>query len=502
MIQSIVFRDVAFTYERMSGWLFEGLSLHFATGWTGIIGANGAGKTTLLRLAAGELTPMKGIVEIAVPAVYCQQRTDLPPGGLDGLLRENDAEALKIRGNLGVEEDWPERWEPLSHGERKRAQIAAALWQKPDLLAIDEPTNHLDRAAREMLQRALRGFRGIGLLISHDRELLDSLCSQCVFLDPPSVIIRPGGYTAATEQVACERASAQREREAAKTELMRLRRVATKRRAIAQQSDSRVSKRGLNPKDSDAREKIDMARVTGKDAVGGKLLRQLDGRLHQAEERLQGIQAVKTNQLGIWAPGERSRRDWLFSLKAGELALGERRRLVYPDLAMRPDQRIALTGPNGGGKSTLIGQVVAAVNVPAERLVYIPQEFDRESCRDLLERVRQLSHEEMGRLLAIVSRLGSRPSRLLESEDPSPGEVRKLLLALGIVKAPHLIIMDEPTNHMDLPSIECLEDALRDCPCGLLLVSHDLRFLKALVKSRWDIEEKSNGQFSLCLSEF
>lgn len=502
MIQAVVFRDVAFTYERMSGWLFEGLSLHFATGWTGIVGANGAGKTTLLRLAAGELKPLKGIVEIAVSAVYCQQRTDEPPEGLDGLLKAKDAEANKIQANLGVEEDWPKRWETLSHGERKRAQISAALWHKPDLLAIDEPTNHLDRAAREMLQRALRGFRGIGLLISHDRELLDSLCSQCVFLDPPSVVIRPGGYTAAAAQVASERASVQREREATKAELMRLRRVATKRREIAQQSDSRMSKRGLNPKDSDAREKIDMARLTGKDAVGGKLLRQLDGRLHQAEERLQGIPVAKTYQLGIWVPGERSRRDRLFSLKAGELALGERRRLVYPDLVMRPEERIALTGPNGAGKSTLIDHIVASVNIPAERLVYIPQEFDRERSRELLERIRQLSHEEMGRLLSVVSRLGSRPSRLLESEDPSPGEVRKLLLALGIVKVPYLIIMDEPTNHMDLPSIECLEDALRDCPCGLLLVSHDLRFLKALAKSRWDIEEKSNGQYALRILEF
>ena len=76
-----------------------------------------------------------------------------------------------------------------------------------------------------------------------------------------------------------------------------------------------------------------------------------------------------------------------------------------------------------------------------------------------------------------------RPYRLLDSLEPSPGVIRKILIATGIAKVPHLIVMDELTNHLDLPSIECLEQALADCPCGLFLVSHDLRFLDALVHS-------------------
>jgi macrolide transport system ATP-binding/permease protein len=497
MIQAIVFRDVAFTYETMSGWLFEGLELHFSVGWTGIVGANGSGKTTLVRLAVGELQPLRGSVERDSTALYCQQRTDEVPQGIDGLLLARDSRAGKLRANLGIAQDWPQRWDTLSHGERKRAQIAAALWQRPDVLALDEPTNHLDREARKMLWQALRDFRGIGLLISHDRELLDLLCRQCVFVDPPSVIVRPGGYSAAAAQVALERASVQREREMTRTEVTRLRRVAAKRRKSASQADSRVSKRGLASKDCDAREKIDMARLTGKDATAGKLLRQIDGRLRQVEERLQGIQVPKEYRLGIWMPGEHAKRDWLFSLRAGDLALGEKGHLLYPDLAMRPEDRIALTGPNGAGKSSLIGRIVAGLKIPAERLVYIPQEIDHSESRQLLGRIRALGHEEMGNLLTVVSRLGSRPARLLESEDPSPGEVRKLLLALGIVMVPHLIIMDEPTNHMDLPSIECLEEALRGCPCGLMLVSHDLRFLEPLAKTWWVIQEKDVEEYVL-----
>ena len=92
--------------------------------------------------------------------------------------------ALILKSRLGVEEDWETRWSTLSHGERKRAQIGVALWREPDVLAVDEPTNHLDAQARDMLKNALEAFTGVGLLVSHDRELLDSLCDQCCFIDP------------------------------------------------------------------------------------------------------------------------------------------------------------------------------------------------------------------------------------------------------------------------------------------------------------------------------
>jgi macrolide transport system ATP-binding/permease protein len=116
-----------------------------------------------------------------------------------------------------------------------------------------------------------------------------------------------------------------------------------------------------------------------------------------------------------------------------------------------------------------------------------------------MAKARMLPNEKLGRMMTVVSRLGSRPHRLLDSVEPSPGEIRKILLATGIANTPYLIVMDEPTNHLDLPSIECLEHALTDCPCGLLLVSHDQRFLDALARKRWHISEdiRIKGNYTL-----
>ncbi|MBN1509026.1 MAG: ABC-F family ATP-binding cassette domain-containing protein [Sedimentisphaerales bacterium] len=481
------FHHVTFTYPSAVEPLFSDLSLHLPRGWSGVVGANGAGKTTLLKLAVGRLTPEVGAVEAPMRAVYCAQRTDDMPEQLAELVDAQTKAAASIREMLGVEADWLGRWETLSQGERKRAQIAVALWLEPDVLAVDEPTNHLDAHARDILAAALRSFDRVGLLVSHDRELLDSACGQCVFIDPPEVTVRPGGVTKGMKVAQIEQETARRQHERHKQAYKRIRREAARRQGLAAQAQRRRSKRGLAIKDHDAREKRDRARVSGKDGVGGRLRRQLGGQLARARRRSETTRVKKEYELGIWLPGLASKRNTLLRLPAGSVALGGGRQLAYPDLAIRPTDRIALTGVNGSGKSTLVRRLVATLAVPPERLTYVPQEIDAGASQDLLDQARQLAKGRLGHLMTIVSRLGSRPERLLASAEPSPGETRKLLLALGMVRTPHIIIMDEPTNHMDLPSIEALETALGDCPCSLLLVSHDERFLERLTRIRGHI---------------
>ena len=496
---SIRFQNISFAYDSATHFVINDLSAHLTRGWTGIVGANGAGKSTVLKLATGRLTPQKGRVIFPESAIYCEQRTDKAPAQLWDLTQAIDGAARKIKGRLGVEDDWLERWNTLSHGERKRAQIAVALWRQPQVLAIDEPTNHLDAQAQHLLFEALSSFSGVGLLVSHDRKFLDDLCYQCLFIEPPDAILRPGNYSHGLQLAENDQNALKKEYDQAKNEFSRLKREAGRRRDAAGQANRKRSKKGLALKDHDAKARLDLARVSGKDGSAGKQLNQLSGRLARAQKKMSSIKVRKTYKMGIWISSAKSSRNTLFHLPAGSLSLGGDRWLSFSDLSMQPDDRIALTGLNGCGKSTLVNHIIRSLNLPMDHVAYLPQEIDLQASLDVMELVRDFSNEKLGQMMTVVSCLGSRPHGLLESQRPSPGEVRKLMLAIGIVKVPHLIIMDEPTNHLDLPSIKCMEQALMDCPCGLLLVSHDQRFINSLAQKRWHISEDKEikGQFIL-----
>jgi ATPase subunit of ABC transporter with duplicated ATPase domains len=500
--QSIQIQNISFTYEGAPNPLITDLSAHLTKGWTGVVGANGSGKSTLLKLIVGELRPQCGRVVRPASALYCRQRTDAAPQLLEALIRASSGDAHLIRARLCVEADWHRRWPSLSHGERKRAQLAVALWQQPQALAVDEPTNHLDMDAQDLVYRALSSYQGVGVLVSHDRRLLDDLCHQCLFLDPPEGILRPGNYTRGQQQAQRERQTAVRCRREAKRSLSRLKREAHKRRDAARQADRKRSKRGLAKKDHDARTRIDAARLSGKDGQAGKRLNQLGGRLAQAQKKLDTLRVKKIPATGVRMMAARSSRDLLFHLPEGWLDLGRHRRLRHPDLFMRPDDRIALTGPNGSGKSSLVGRLLGTLRLDEDLVTYLPQEIDIPTSRDILLKARAQSGEELGQMMTLVSRLGSQPERLLATDTPSPGEIRKLRLAIGIARRPQLIVMDEPTNHLDLLSIECLEQVMTDCACGLLLVSHDRRFLEALSGIRWQIRavEAPRATFALEVS--
>jgi macrolide transport system ATP-binding/permease protein len=498
------FDQVAFAYEGMLRPLLENVTVHFAEGWTGIVGANGSGKSTLLRLAIGELEPRQGRIEHLATAVYAPQRTDVPPPEGGAFLEALDPLAGDLQRRLRIGQDWVQRWDTLSHGERKRLQIGAALWQNPAVLALDEPTNHIDADARALLLAALHRYPGVGLLVSHDRDLLDALCSQCLFIDPPDVTVRPGGVTAGWDQHQLVQRTARDADTTIRHAAERLHQAAQRRREAGERAAAQTQSarhRLATKNDPDGRAKRQLAKLTNKDAWAGKQSAAMGGRAGKIAAQRGDIAVKKQYEMGFWVAGaERSQRNAILTLPAGSIPLGDGRRLRFPDLSIGPADRIALVGPNGAGKSTLLRHIAPLINLPAERIISIPQEISAEASRSILQEVAALPRAQLGKVMTSVSRLGSRPERLMASEQPSPGEIRKILLALGVVRGPHLLVMDEPTNHMDLPSIACIEEALVECPCALLLVSHDTRFLQALAERRWILEpvDATTVQLTIC----
>ncbi|WP_302011416.1 ATP-binding cassette domain-containing protein [uncultured Adlercreutzia sp.] len=354
---------------------------------------------------------------------------------------------------------------------------------------MDEPTNHVDVPTREAVTAALARFKGVGLLISHDRALLDALCSQCLFMAAGQVTARPGGYSQGRGQEQLERETAVRQRDQAKRERKRLAGEAQRRREEASRAAGMRSCRNLDPKDHSGKARVKLAVYTGKDGVAGKLSSRMEGRLARAEETLASVKVEKRYDGDLWMRAEPSARKVLHRQSELALALGERRLLV-PPLSIGNTDHIALNGPNGAGKSTLVGEVVRRLD-PSVRALAIPQEPTAEQCRGALSRLATLDSRSRGRVLAVAAALNSDPDRLVEGDRTSPGEMRKLMLGLGMLDAPELIIMDEPSNYLDLHSVEALERLLAAFPGALLLVSHDAALLEATTSVCWEISESS-----------
>ena len=478
--------NISYTYQQSVEPVLAGVSATFPEGWTGIVGDNGAGKTTLARVACGLLSPDTGSVTPALVATYCAQDASAPPEALEDFALAYDGRAMRLRRDLDIDDDWFWRYETLSGGQQKRLQIACALWESPDVLVMDEPTNHVDATTRAVIERALAGFRGVGLLISHDRALLDALCQQCLFVADGGVTMRPGGYSQASGQASLERQSALSAHEEARREQRRIAREAQRRREEAAKKESSRSLHGIAKHDGDARYKRRIAVVSGTDGIAAHQSARMETRLAQAGARAAATTVKRRYDANVWLDVQPSRRPVLLRMEEGKLAR-DSWSLTYPPLYLGNTDHVALVGDNGSGKSTLVRELVT--HLPEHtRTLYVPQEPTEEQRTAVLARLRDLSPAERGRVLSVVAQLNSDPDRVLEGGVVSPGELRKLMLALGILDRSELIIMDEPTNHLDLGSTEALERLLAGYPGALLLVSHDATLLGATTNITWSIE--------------
>ncbi len=445
------------------GWLFRGLDIHVGPrDRLALIGRNGAGKTTLLKCLAGMIDTDEGLRKI-VPGtrvVLIEQDPDMRGFATleDWVLGGSDApeayEAAAIAGQIGI--DLARPIASASGGERRRAAIVRALAVEPDVLLLDEPTNHLDLGAIDWLEEWLGRFKGAFVAISHDRTFLARLTKSCLWLDRGSVRraeIGFGGFDAWTEAVYAEEERAADKLDAKlKLELRWLQRGVTARRKrnqgrLAKLKEMRATRAGMLGPPGAA--KLGLAR----DDVKTKVV-------------------IDAEHVGK--------------------SFGERPIIRDFSLRITRGDRIGLVGANGAGKTTLLKLLTGEI-APDEGKVTLAKTLDGiviDQQRSLMapdKKVREVLAE--GGDWIDVRGVKKHIKGYLKEYlfDPSlvdapvgtlsGGERSRLLLAREFARASNLLVLDEPTNDLDLETLDLLQEVIADYNGTVLIVSHDRDFL-------------------------
>ncbi|MCZ7680894.1 MAG: ABC transporter ATP-binding protein [Sandaracinaceae bacterium] len=376
-----------------------------------------------------------------------------------------DGAARRLRSRLALDPDALGRWPSLSPASGGAGEIAAALSAEPDLLLFDEPTNHLDGEAQVALLELVRGYRGVGVVVAHDRAFLDRLADRTVWIEGGVARMHAGNYGAVRERMSADAARAQRLRRESRKEVRRLRVELDARRKIAAADESIGARHRMkSPRDNDARGAL----AKGRAEMGAPRRRRGQGAARDAPRARRGrarggAHERRARRRALRRLGARAERDAL----AVRAALDPRRR-SRPDGGALGRDRARRARPHRGTErrgqdvapSRDLRRVAAAARSPA----VAPAGARRRGAR---RRARADPRAASGgaRPHALLARGAWRRSkRVLASERASPGEARKLWLAEGLGRRVWCVVLDEPTNHLDVPSIERLEAALVGYP--------------------------------------
>jgi ATPase subunit of ABC transporter with duplicated ATPase domains len=257
--------NLYFKYNRTSQYLFENIHLTFEPTWSCIVGANGMGKSTLLKLISKKLLTEQGEIKGNELVHYCAQSTENIPPHFETFMHTYNKTTFRLKEQLGIHDDWLYRWDTLSHGERKRVQIAIALFINPDVLLLDEPTNHLDNTTKSIIFNALKSFTKIGLLVSHDRQLLDELCSHTFLIKDDEILSFKTNHSNAMHEYQKQQQHLYQTQLTQKKEFKKIKHSVQIQKQKVVKSQARLSKSTLDKRDSDLKNKINLAKLTGKD---------------------------------------------------------------------------------------------------------------------------------------------------------------------------------------------------------------------------------------------
>ena len=495
----------------------------------GLVGVNGAGKSTQLKIIQGEVEPTAGKVvrpnELHISALNQEfevdpRRTvreefwtvfeeankiqqalhDIPiqmesadPDELDKLITQLDKkqrqfEALdgygleariqKILPEMGFESDAGDRLvSSYSGGWQMRMGLGKVLLQSPDILLLDEPTNHLDLETIEWLETYLKGLTIPMVIVSHDREFLDRLCTSIVETERGVSTTYLGNYSSYLTQKAENQAAQQSTFERQQKELAKQQAFVDKFRASATRSTQAKS-----------REK-QLAKVE---------------RIEAPVNDLRGLQFQ-------FQPAPRSGRE-VVTISDMTLTYGDQILFLGADLEIERGDRIAFVGPNGAGKSTLLRLIVGSEE-PDEGIVRIgdhnvlPGYFEQNQAEalDLSKTVLDTIHDEVPdwkneEVRTLLGRfLFSGDSAFKQVASLSGGEKARLALAKMLLQPANLLILDEPTNHLDIPAKEMLENALKNYDGTALIVSHDRYFVSQVANK---IVEIRDGELRLYRGDY
>ena len=452
--------------------LFDDVSLNIMAGdRIAITGPNGAGKSTLIKIILGQEEPDAGSVTFirGTRVGYLPQESE--PAGNETVMEvavphqhEHDgqfiAKVKQILASLGFKQtDHDRPAKEMSGGWIMRAHLARLLAEEPDLLMLDEPTNHLDLETLIWFQDYLKHYPGAILMISHDREFLNNLCTHIAELRSSKIMRYTGNY----DEYLIQRAA------------MEATMIAT---AKSQQRD------------------IDRLQLFA-DRFGAKA-----SKASQAQSKLKQIERIKEDMvevpdgpdstMGFRFPQPQRSGQRVITLEKIKFGYGEK--IIYDgiDFEVERDQRIVLVGPNGAGKSTLL-KILAQVLTPQSgehklghnaKFGYFAQHRaamlnpQHTVFQEALDTPQRITEQAIRTVLGSFLFRGDdiyKPVKVL-----SGGEKSRLALVKLLLDPPNLLLMDEPTTHLDLASVDALIEALKQYQGTLVFISHDVHFIRAL----------------------